>query len=109
MEIDFDLRFDPSVQPWEEEAGVFGLDTDAASLDLFGPLREELRLALPEFPECRDGCRGLCPMCGSDLNETECDCSRKEPDPRWGVLRELVPDGQPRAAEPGHEDDGKEG
>ena len=107
--IEFDLRFDPAIQSWEEEGGMFGLDSDAASLDLFGPLREELRLALPEYPECPDGCGGLCPKCGVDLKKMECDCHHGEPDPRWEVLRELVPDGQPSAAEPDEELDGKEG
>lgn len=108
VEVDFDLRFDPAVREWEEQEGVYGLDPDAATLDLVRPLREELLLALPEYPVCRDGCLGLCPICGSDLNESACDCRREEADPRWDALRELVSDGQ-RAAEPNEDDEGNEG
>ena len=109
MEIDFDFRFDPTVQESEEEGGVFALDAHAASLDLVRPLREELVLALPEYPVCRDGCLGLCPICGGNLNESTCGCRRVQVDTRWNVLRELVSDGQPGAAESTDEDDGNEG
>ena len=109
LEIDFDFRFDPTVRESEEEGGVFTLDPDAASLDLVRPLREELVLALPGYPVCRDRCLGLCPICGGDLNESNCGCRRVQADPRWDVLRELVSDGQPGAAESTDEDDGNEG
>lgn len=109
LEIDFDFRFDPTVRESEEEGGVFTLDPDAASLDLVRPLREELVLALPEYPVCQDGCLGLCPICGADLNASTCGCRRVQEDPRWDVLRELVSDGQPGAAESVGEDNGNEG
>ena len=109
VEIDFDLRFDPIVENWQEEEGVFGMDPDALILDILRPLREELLLAMPDYPVCRDGCLGLCPRCGADWNESRCDCAGEKGDPRWDVLRELVPDGQPRAAEPDEEEDGNEG
>jgi uncharacterized protein len=110
VEIDFDFRFDPAVRDSEEEDGVFSLDAEAADLDLVGPLREELVLASPDFPVCRDGCLGLCPICGADLNESAvCGCSRVEPDSRWDVLRTLVSDGQPGAAASDDEDQGNDG
>ena len=109
LEIDFDFRFDPTVRELEEEGGVFTLDPGAASLDLVRPLREELVLALPEYPVCQDGCLGLCPICGADLNESTCGCRQVQADPRWDVLRELVTDGQPGAAESADEDNGNEG
>jgi uncharacterized protein len=109
VEIDFDLRFDPSVEAWQEEQGVFGMDPNAASLDLFRPLREELSLVIPDYPVCRDECLGFCSRCGADLNESRCDCVSEQGDPRWDVLRDLVPDGQPGAAEPDGEDDGNGG
>ena len=38
---------------------------------------------------CRDDCKGLCPKCGADLNEGDCDC-RPEADPRLEKLKELL-------------------
>lgn len=98
LEIEFDYRFDPSVEAWEEEDGVYALDPDSAFVDLVRPLREELVLAVPEYPVCVDGCRGLCPICGANWNETECDCRPASGDARWDVLKKLVSDEQPGAA-----------
>lgn len=104
MEVAFDFRFDPAVREWEEEAGVYGIDPTAAELDLVRPLREEWLLALPEYPICDDGCRGLCPVCGKNLNESECGCRKEQGDSRWEVLREMVSDGPPQVGQLDSED-----
>ena len=38
---------------------------------------------------CSEGCRGLCPTCGKNLNDGPCGC-QPEPDPRWAALRQLL-------------------
>src|SRR5688500_16454522 len=58
-------------------------------VDLEEPIREEVILIAPEYMECDPNCRGLCPRCGADLNETTCECVVEEPDPRWDTLRAL--------------------
>ncbi len=55
-------------------------------IDLDPILREQILLSLPAYPVCRDGCRGLCPACGQNLNERECGCDRRVPDPRMASL-----------------------
>ena len=50
-------------------------------------VRQEVLLAVPFSPQCRDECRGLCSQCGQDLNRGECACA-PPPDPRWAMLRE---------------------
>jgi DUF177 domain-containing protein len=57
-------------------------------IDLTPLLREELILATPLAPLCRPDCRGLCEVCGRDLNV---DPHEHEAfvDDRWGKLREL--------------------
>ncbi len=57
----------------------------ASVLDLSEAVREELLLAAPQFVECREDCRGLCPRCGADLNAGACGCAA-EMDPRWEAL-----------------------
>jgi len=55
------------------------------TIDL-GPLvRDAIVLELPMAPLCREDCRGLCPQCGADRNESECDCVAPR-DPRWANL-----------------------
>jgi uncharacterized protein len=52
-------------------------------------VREQLILALPPYPVCRADCKGLCAVCGANLNERECGCERKVPDPRWAGLEKF--------------------
>ncbi len=58
-------------------------------VDISGPIRESLLLEIPLKPLCSELCRGLCPRCGVNRNETECECREEEPDPRWDALRKL--------------------
>lgn len=67
----------------------------AVEIDLGDAVREALILAIPEFPLCRDDCRGLCARCGADLNQGPCGC-RPETDPRWRALKALPNDEESR-------------
>ncbi|BDG06912.1 YceD family protein [Anaeromyxobacter paludicola] len=58
-------------------------------IDLDPMVREQLLLALPGYPVCRDDCKGLCPKCGANLNERDCGCDRHVPDPRWAGLEKF--------------------
>lgn len=59
-------------------------------LDLRSWARDALALALPAQIVCHDDCRGLCPVCGENLNEAAPDHHHERaPDPRWAKLSEL--------------------
>lgn len=58
-------------------------------VDLAGPATDELSLGLPAVPLCREDCRGLCPICGTDLNMDPCDGHGEESDSPFAVLRDL--------------------
>lgn len=62
---------------------------DGDKVDLSPLIREELLIALPTRPLCREECRGLCPRCGTNLNQGECRCPEPAGDPRLAVLRSL--------------------
>jgi len=57
--------------------------------DISDRVRETIILELPYKPLCKADCKGLCPMCGADLNETDCGCTQDKTDERWDALREL--------------------
>lgn len=38
---------------------------------------------------CSDDCRGICPKCGKNLNEGDCDCDFFEIDERWEKLKKF--------------------
>jgi uncharacterized protein len=65
------------------------------TLDLAAIVREQCYLALPMKPLCRADCRGLCPQCGANLNQTTCSCDQTWVDPRLAALKALVPDRPP--------------
>lgn len=63
---------------------------EGSTLDIGEPLNEQILLDFPSRFLCEDNCKGLCHICGHDLNEGDCDCEKKEPDPRFDVLRKLL-------------------
>lgn len=78
-----------------QSAGSFRLEEadedvyEGDELDLLPILREQILLALPDYVRCSEGCKGLCPVCGHNLNEGECGCDRKVPDPRLAGLKDI--------------------
>jgi uncharacterized protein len=58
-------------------------------VDLDPIVREQILLALPGYPVCGEGCKGLCSVCGANLNERDCGCDRHVPDPRWAGLKNV--------------------
>jgi uncharacterized protein len=58
-------------------------------IDLDPIVREQILLAVPAYPVCGEGCKGLCTVCGANLNERECGCDRRVPDPRWAGLKDV--------------------
>jgi len=62
----------------------------AGNIDISGPVREALALELPLKPLCKADCRGLCPVCGANHNETVCECRIERSDSRWDALRDLL-------------------
>lgn len=59
-------------------------------IDLGDMLREQFYLALPMRPLCREECKGLCPQCGTNLNQSTCACQPRWEDPRLAALRTLM-------------------
>jgi uncharacterized protein len=41
-------------------------------------IKEQLLIAVPMVPLHDMNCKGLCPVCGKDLNEAGCDCNRDD-------------------------------
>ncbi len=58
-------------------------------IDLTPQLREDIILELPQRALCDESCKGLCPVCGTDLNQTVCQCRATPAEPRWQALDQL--------------------
>ena len=59
------------------------------SVDVGEPAKDELALAIPAAPLCEEGCLGLCPTCGTDLNRDPCGGHGDESDSPFAALRDL--------------------
>ena len=59
------------------------LDMDALAVS-------DILLDLPSKQLCSEDCKGLCPVCGVDLNHSVCQCKKKEIDPRLQALADLL-------------------
>lgn len=68
------------------------LEPGTEAIDLFRDVTDALLLAVPVKVVCKESCKGLCPKCGTNLNEAACQCKTDEIDPRWDALRKFKPD-----------------
>lgn len=77
-------------------ASIEGDDSDTIitvpgmKLDVDELIFSEVYLSLPTKHLCKETCKGVCAMCGKNLNEGECNCNKKEIDPRLQKLAELL-------------------
>ena len=68
-------------------ADAYAIEND--QINLLPMVRENLLLAVPLGPLCREDCPGFCPLCGADLSEESCGCENTASDPRWAALEGL--------------------
>jgi uncharacterized protein len=59
-------------------------------IDLSPVIREYVLLEIPISPLCRPDCKGLCPICGNNLNESTCFHEEESGDPRLASLKSLL-------------------
>ncbi len=96
LDAGFDLFYQPmSVIAHEDEVEIDAGEAEIGfyqngGLELEDILREQVLLALPMQRVCSDQCKGICPVCGKNRNESECQCQTVASADRWGAaLRNL--------------------
>jgi uncharacterized protein len=62
---------------------------DGRYIDLNEEIRDVLLVELPIRPVCSEDCKGLCHVCGADLNEASCRCDTSNESSPFGKLEEL--------------------
>ena len=58
-------------------------------LDVETFVYNEILLNWPAKILCREECKGVCPVCGQNLNEKECGCDTFVPDPRMAAIKDI--------------------
>ena len=78
---DFDIEINKEI----EEKDI----KDLKNFDLNEMLTEDIFMTIPIKPLCSEDCEGICPECGQNLNEGDCDCETKDIDPRLAKLNDF--------------------
>ena len=83
-EADFNETEEERVEDLNEISYIDGYDLDVDRM-----VNEEILLGFPMKVLCQEDCKGICKVCGANLNQGECGCDRTEPDPRMSVIRDI--------------------
>lgn len=94
IDADFELFYRPVedcggkevvLDEGEAEIGFY----EGGGIELNDVLREYVLLALPMQRLCSAGCKGICPVCGQNRNQKQCQCRPEAVDDRWEALKQL--------------------
>jgi uncharacterized protein len=72
-----------------QDSELFVIPKGALEIDISQEIRDLVMLNLPTRILCRPDCRGLCTVCGVNLNEEPDHQHEESPDPRWAALQKL--------------------
>lgn len=63
----------------DEDEQEFGTISNEGTVDLSGAIQSAVAMDLPYVVLCDEDCKGLCPVCGVNLNHEQCDCAKNAP------------------------------
>ena len=92
LEEDFSIEFTELLKNVDGEIS----DKDAVVLfegnqvELSEIIRSNILVNLSTKYLCSEDCKGICPICGADLNESDCSCEKDYIDPRLEGLKKLL-------------------
>lgn len=84
IDKEIDLTGTSEENSMEELNYMIGTSLDVDQL-IFG----EILVSWPMKVLCREDCKGICKRCGANLNMTECQCQKTEPDPRMAAIQDI--------------------
>lgn len=65
-------------QEADDPMDIFYVNMKDSTLTIDEFLRQEIILHFPSIPVHSNSCKGLCPKCGTNLNEKKCDCTKDD-------------------------------
>ena len=89
FEDTLDLMVDEKISKNEQEDENILTLEGGEVLDIRDVVVNNIYLALPRKVLCKEDCKGLCQLCGQDLNEGQCNCTQEEVDPRLAALKDM--------------------
>lgn len=93
---EFDLSFRHEIASkdlddvsWEDDELDENNYIDGYHLDVDRLLYNEILVGWPMKVLCDDACKGICNVCGQNLNQGTCNCEDTGIDPRMSVIRDV--------------------
>ncbi|NTV90874.1 MAG: DUF177 domain-containing protein [Clostridiales bacterium] len=91
LEEDMEVKIGESYVNGKQQAEELDAYTYAGNLlDLDKAIEDNIVLNLPMRKLCRHDCKGLCRICGADLNEMQCGCTDGSTNPQMDKLRDYL-------------------
>ncbi len=87
LNIEVDEKFSNDQEAVDKDDDIVFMDSD--TLDITEIVLGNIILSLPIKRLCKENCRGLCPICGTDLNTSPCTCVAEDVDPRLAKLKDF--------------------
>lgn len=84
VDKELDLTNRDEEKSMNEADYMIGTNLDVDKL-IFG----EILVSWPMKVLCKEDCKGICKRCGANLNITECQCQKTEPDPRMAAIQDI--------------------
>lgn len=91
---DIELDIEEDVLNAEKNSETEAYTYQGNSFMLDKVLEDNIVLNLPMRQLCREECKGLCAVCGNDLNEKECGCETEDINPRMQALKNFFKDNE---------------
>ena len=87
--IKIDVVIDRTTEDDDEKEWNDILLTEGKMLEVDMLVYDEIAAHFPMKVLCKEDCKGICPVCGCNQNETTCDCDQFVPDPRMSAFRDI--------------------
>lgn len=78
------------VQQLAEDENDDYIETPDFKLELDEIVTSDVLLSLPQKNLCKEDCKGLCQVCGHNLNNGDCGCDKRQIDPRLEILKQFM-------------------
>ena len=82
-----DITTDSSEEEDREDDSIGFMEGYQLNVETF--VYNEILLNWPLKILCKDDCKGICKVCGQNLNEGECGCDSFVPDPRMAAIQDI--------------------
>lgn len=84
FKLPLEITFDEQFSKYEEEMGY---KISENFIDISKLIEDNILLNIPLKPLCSESCKGLCQICGTNLNKSNCTCDTQIVDPRLEKLK----------------------